>query len=92
MNVVGDGNISIYHTASHSHGSPSITAPPPPLTLQDNFIKKRNSTIEAVIDLQRNYNNTVISSEIKFFLERMPLQSCSNAEDALKFTFFKILF
>ena len=22
----------------------------------------------------------------------MPLQSCSNAEDALKFTFFKILF
>ena len=67
----------------------------PPLTivaLQDNFIKKRNSTIEAVIDLQRNYNNTVISSEIKFFLEIMPLQSCSNAEDALKFTFFKILF
>ena len=81
----------IYLTASHSHGSHSITAPPP-LTLQDNFIKKRNGTMETVIDLQRNYNNTVISSEIKFFLERMPLQSCSNAEDAMKFTFFKILF
>ena len=48
--------------------------------------------METVIDLQRNYNNTVISSEIKFFLERMPLQSCSNAEDAMKFAFFKILF
>ena len=85
--------MAIYHTASHSPGSQSIIAPPLTIVaLQDNFIKKRNSTIEAVIDLQRNYNNTVISSEIKFFLERMPLQSCSNAEDALKFTFFKILF